>query len=62
MVGKSEGNESSLECGEMVDAFFALAAFGSMKGSTLKSAPSRYVDMSKSSLGCLRRFDGGRTR
>jgi hypothetical protein len=38
MVGKREGNESSLECGEMVDAFFALAAFGSMNGSTLLSA------------------------
>ena len=35
MVGKSEGNESSLKCGEMVDAFFALAALGSMNGRTL---------------------------
>jgi len=62
MVGKSEGNESSLECGEMVDAFFALAAFGSMKGNTLLSGPFRNVNMSESSLGSLRRFDGGRTR
>jgi len=35
MVGKREGNESSLTCGEIVDAFFALAAFGSMKGNAL---------------------------
>jgi hypothetical protein len=38
IVGKREGNESSFACGEMVDAFFALAAFGSMNGSTLLSA------------------------
>jgi hypothetical protein len=62
MVGRREGNESSLECGEMVDAFFALAAFGSMNGSTLLSVPFRYVNKEEYSLGSLRRFNGGRTR
>jgi hypothetical protein len=46
----------------MVDAFFVLAAFGSMNGSTLLSVPFRNVNLEESSLGRLRRFNRGRTR